>query len=200
MSNRWRMKVSGRPCFGIDPIEVRGQSPRQSDRDDLRKFVRMSRSDRRFELGVAAAGGLDEHREFLGVFGLAFPAIDGTARREDIDARGEALFHELVRELRRAAAVGQIGDDEIGVRGLQAVSLIPGTPSRAVEYRNRTPSSAFMRRLERRRDSLMKESSSGGSRRAASSREMRGGRASPLRSATMSKNSPIFMGPSSLAL
>src|SRR5881392_733937 len=57
-----------------------------------------------------------------------------------------------------------------------------------------------MRRLERRRDSLMKESSSGGSRRAASSRETRGGRASPLRSATRSKNSPIFVGPSSLAL
>src|SRR5207249_12142068 len=100
MSNRWRMRVSGRPCFGIDPIEVRGQSPRQSDHDDLRKFVRMSRSDRLFELGVAAAGGLDEHRDFLGVFGLAFPAIDGMARRQRVHAGGEAYFHTLARETR----------------------------------------------------------------------------------------------------
>src|SRR5439155_20996240 len=122
-----------RPRFRIDPIEVRGQSPRQSDRDDLRKFVGMTRADRRFELGVAAASGLDEHREVLGVLGLALPAIDRAARRQDIDARSEALFHELVRELRRAAAVGQIGDDEIRLRGLHAASLIRGMPSRTVE-------------------------------------------------------------------
>src|SRR5882762_11141497 len=109
----------------------------------------MAGADRRFELGVARARGLDEHREFLGVLGLAVPAIDRAARRQNIDACSEALFHELVREPCGAVAVGQIGDDEIGVRGLHAVSLIPGTPSCTVEWRNRTPSSTFMRRLER---------------------------------------------------
>src|SRR5438552_795906 len=92
----------------------------------------MAGADRRFQVSVAVAGGLDEHREFLGVLGLALPAIDRAARRKDIDARSEALFDELMREPCGAVAVGQIGDDEIGVRGLHA------------------PSSAFMRRLGRR--------------------------------------------------
>src|SRR5207245_9507577 len=65
----------------------------------------------------------------LGVVGLAVPTLAGGARRRDIDARSEALFDGLVRELCGAVAVGQIGDDEIGVRGLHAVSLMPGTPS-----------------------------------------------------------------------
>src|SRR5213594_1722852 len=106
----------------------------------------MAGADRRFELGVARARGLDEHREFLGVFDLAPPAIDRAARRQDIDACGEALFHELVRELRRAAAVGQIGDDEIGVRSLHAVS---STHSPA-----RLPQSPLVERYANRRGNM----------------------------------------------
>src|SRR5262249_31904952 len=50
-----------RARFGDDPVEIRGQSMDDGDSDDLRKFVRVLRANRRLHRGVEILAGLDDH-------------------------------------------------------------------------------------------------------------------------------------------
>src|SRR5215831_9622137 len=108
------------PGFGIDPLEIGGEASRQWDRDDLRKFVGMPRADRRLQSRVALERRLDEHREFLGVLGLALPAVHRPAGGKDVDASGETLVDQRVREPAGAVAVGQVRDHKAGTGRLHA--------------------------------------------------------------------------------
>src|SRR6185436_19437807 len=136
---RFTKRFSLAAGFGGDPVEVSGQSALDWDRDDLGKFVRMRAAQRLLERRIALGRGLDQHRVLLLVLHLAFPAIDRTARREDVDACSKLPVDQQVGDLLGGGAIGHVGQhQELGrlhgpILAMHKVTVQPSGQSFDVE-------------------------------------------------------------------
>lgn len=75
-----------------------------------------------FELTQAAGGRLDDKQMLAGGFELALPSIEGlNLAVPDINARGEALFHDSTRNLPRQGKGWAGNEDDPSVYGLCAI-------------------------------------------------------------------------------
>src|ERR1041384_2076629 len=85
--------------LGGDPVEVGGKAAFDWDRDDLREFIGMTRTQRLFKRRVAPARGLGEDGSLLFWLPRPFRGVHRAAWRHNMEAGRALLFHQLVREL-----------------------------------------------------------------------------------------------------
>src|SRR5690242_11940549 len=69
----WSVRPERR--FGGDPLEVGWQSMAEGDNDNLRKFVRVARDNRRLQRLIEYLAGLDHQRRFVDRFDFPAPVV-----------------------------------------------------------------------------------------------------------------------------
>ena len=94
-----------------DPFPISGKSIHDRPQSDGRNLIAVKFRDPLDKPRCRIGLGLEDRRNFLGLFDRALPAIDGLAGAKDIHASRELLLNDLAPDPSRLLAIGEDGID-----------------------------------------------------------------------------------------
>src|SRR5687768_11435997 len=102
--------------FAGNPMQVCGQSAAYWDSNDFREFVGVHGLYQALHRRIMLRNRFNKDRHFDPAFHFALPAVDGSTLALYVDARGQPLFHQLVRKRGCLCFVGKAGNDKYVLR------------------------------------------------------------------------------------